>query len=1702
MVKKKYKLYVFLVSTLLLIVFPINALAIDLDPPDVNAGRDWFASTGDNVILDGSNSHDDQTPDAELAFYWEQIDVSARNYKAYVELINPDTAKASFIAPEYVGDLHFQLTVKDLFGNSETDEIVITIYEDLDESVFVSSSYGEDSNDGSMFNPVKTVSRAFELATPSLLSPIGSSWDKFYGDEYHQIANALIKTSDGGLAFAGYSSGHVAGLEDFWLVRTDADGNNPLFNKYDHEGDDRAADLVQCSDGGFALVGGTKNNVNNDRDIMVIRTESDGSLRWSNTYERGFTDERAHAIVELSDGFAILGYTKGLMGPTGYDFDAWLIRIDNEGNLLWDRTYGGTYLDEAFDLIHCENGGFAMCGYVDIGGIPEILGNGYETWLLRVEENGDFKWQKTYLQSGSWHWKNSLVQCSDFGFAIAGYTTLSPELKEDAYLIRTESDGELRWTKTYDYSESSDRASSLIECMDGGFALGGRSGVNGQDFLLIRTKANGDPIWSENYGGERVDQATDIILAHDGGLLLAGFSDTYYYEGKARDAWLVKVADIPESTFFKDIYIEEGIYNEATTLRVSNDMSIYGGFSVDVIVRPWEEAFIYPPIGLNIYPKWQRDAEDPTEINGAATTFEVKDIEDHTVIDGLTINSADGLYGIFTGGAGENSIAIYIDNASNNLHITNNFINAGKGGNGKPGQPGNDGIKGNDGYDGKSFGGIGGNSPVGFNGGNGGIGGLYAFIKQEETIWEYLDGLNYGDPCAIAEGAPGDDGKLIGIYNHGNGGNAKVAPASSFIPIKVIGEDGESASQIPLSGNDGEDGSGGQGNNIAYMLSNHKWLANKGKDGSDGSHGYGGGGGGGGGGAVKFVFKEIPGTPGLYFGYTEINIGGGGGGGGGGGEAGTAGKGGHGGGASFGVFLYNSRPKINGNFISTEGGGNGGDGGLGGIGGEGGEGGDGGKGSSDAGNGGHGGPGGDGGNGGQGGGGAGGSSCGIYQADPDRSHFSGLNYFTEHRPPIVGLSLIGPAGAGGIGGEDGNGETGCRGEVCPPQQPGVIFPDHGGTINPGESTVKLITMPRGIKFAKFKDWWTGSDIVMSLTSPSGNFFSRDTLNEDVYHSRGTGSETYTVIDPEEGEWKITLFGADIPPEGEPYSLSVELTPKNNAPIAQVQDITLTAEINGFAYGSIDAGSYDSDPYDNIWITQNPSGPYPCGETLVTLTVYDKQGAFDTAQAVVTVIDETPPTIEIPPVIFTKADESGGTTVLIEPIISDNCDPDPVITKSYIGDWYPIGVTEVIFSATDASGNTVSESVSVSVAENLPPQTTDDYEYDDIWTNQDALITLQFSDSSPSSGWLWTKYSIDDTGTSEPSIDFTEPISITSEGISYLRYHSMDTAENLEPVQQITIKIDKTAPETTIEFGDTHFIINDDVHLTLYTPILLYSTEIKDGSGVFGSFYKITNETFDSGWIPFTNAFTLEFLDIIDLHDGDYELHYYSRDFAGNDEVIKRISIVLDNSAPILSWECEGCALQDKFTFRIGALDLTGVSDVSISIRELSGSVVTEIPVEYIGDNLWQALSSFDTITLPDGNYELVVTASDTFGHSITEEFDFSIRNWAVLVLLPSTDSNKAGRTMPIKFSLRVSPEVDSEMPFVINQELEIFITDLATYDVLQHSTYGDDSTSYRISETEKLYITNFKTHKIPTIYRVMVYRKDFFIDAFEFETVK
>jgi hypothetical protein len=248
---------------------------------------------------------------------------------------------------------------------------------------------------------------------------------------------------------------------------------------------------------------------------------------------------------------------------------------------------------------------------------------------------------------------------------------------------------------------------------------------------------------------------------------------------------------------------------------------------------------------------------------------------------------------------------------------------------------------------------------------------------------------------------------------------------------------------------------------------------------------------------------------------------------------------------------------------------------------------------------------------------------------------------------------------------------------------------------------------------------------------------------------------------------------------------------------------------------------------------------------------------------------------------------------------------------------------------------------------------------------------------------------------------------------------------------------------------------------------------------------------------------------------EYEIGIHTVDKVGNintrwiNQTTKTTGFI-DTIPPVITITVpyEDEALQDGVTFETYVTDQSGVNFVNISIREPGGDhgiIINEsyesLSTTYIGEDIWQL--PFDTTGLPDGYYLLFVEACDILGNMGNNTVNFSIRNWAVIELLPSTNNHKAGRTMPVKFSLRIAEAVDPAQPFVRNEELNILIYEEDFPEtILQNSTYGNTSTDYRIESENELYITNFKTLKKPTVYVVEIWRKDMLLDSFEFETVK
>ncbi len=195
-------------------------------------------------------------------------------------------------------------------------------------------------------------------------------WDQTYGGASTDYVVAAVVTSDNSFALAGYSSSKGAGGMDYWLVRTDANGNKVWDRTYGGIGYDTARALVQTSDGGFALAGTTASKGAGYNDFWLVRTDSTGNPLWDHTYGTG-NDEYSYGLVQTSEGgFAVVG--------NNANADAWVVRTDVVGNKLWDQSYGGVPGAAALAVAKIGNVGLAIAGVDFASGNPDL-------WLAHTD---------------------------------------------------------------------------------------------------------------------------------------------------------------------------------------------------------------------------------------------------------------------------------------------------------------------------------------------------------------------------------------------------------------------------------------------------------------------------------------------------------------------------------------------------------------------------------------------------------------------------------------------------------------------------------------------------------------------------------------------------------------------------------------------------------------------------------------------------------------------------------------------------------------------------------------------------------------------------------------------------------------------------------------------------------------------------------------------------------------------------------------------------------------------------------------------------------------------------------------------------------------------------------------------------------------------------------------------------------------------
>lgn len=362
-----------------------------------------------------------------------------------------------------------------------------------------------------------------------------SGWMKTYGGSNRDEGRSVQQTKDGGYIMTGVF-GMDENLEggDVYLIKTDPSGNELWIKTYGGSKGDEGCSVQQTTDGGYIVVGNTYSFGAGEADLWLLKTDKNGDTLWTKTYGGGDDDYGSEVQLTKDGGYIIIGTTSSF-GVGGKDI--WLLKTDAKGDTLWTKTYGGENDDEGNSVKELKSGGYIVAGVTRSFRLSPFGSPTADIWLIRTDADGDTLWTKLIGENDWGEWGSSIEKLKEEGFIIVGTTqpTDLPWIGGYIYTVKTDSLGNSVWVKK---SGEIGSGGAVRQTKDRGFIITGTKGYIMSDVWLIKTDREGDILWTKTYGGERDDYGGSVQQTTDGGYIVVGTTESF---GMGRgDVWLIK----------------------------------------------------------------------------------------------------------------------------------------------------------------------------------------------------------------------------------------------------------------------------------------------------------------------------------------------------------------------------------------------------------------------------------------------------------------------------------------------------------------------------------------------------------------------------------------------------------------------------------------------------------------------------------------------------------------------------------------------------------------------------------------------------------------------------------------------------------------------------------------------------------------------------------------------------------------------------------------------------------------------------------------------------------------------------------------------------------------------------------------------------------------------------------------------------------
>lgn len=359
------------------------------------------------------------------------------------------------------------------------------------------------------------------------------TFQKNIGGDKFERALFIDRTSDDGYIVCGYSNSFGDGSYDMYLVKLDNAANIQWQKTFGGSRTDIGWGVHELKDKTFLFFGAIGIDSTND-DIFITRVDAKGNQLWQKTYGNE-KYERCTQLLPTSDGnFLLIGQRN--VGP-GNNIDSYILKIDEKGNLLWEKCYGGTLPERTYYGGETPDGDFLISGSI----LPYASARA-DIFLLKISNNGEQRWIKTIGEEKVHDIVHSFCRNRDKKtYTLTGYSETAKEGFHEGLFMQIDENGNLIRKQTYDTGEDM-RLMHSEETADGSFIVTGYSRKditkNINDAVLLKFNKDGKTEWVKTFGEpDKEDQGYWIVVNKDGSYTFVGFTHS---TGNNGDLWLIR----------------------------------------------------------------------------------------------------------------------------------------------------------------------------------------------------------------------------------------------------------------------------------------------------------------------------------------------------------------------------------------------------------------------------------------------------------------------------------------------------------------------------------------------------------------------------------------------------------------------------------------------------------------------------------------------------------------------------------------------------------------------------------------------------------------------------------------------------------------------------------------------------------------------------------------------------------------------------------------------------------------------------------------------------------------------------------------------------------------------------------------------------------------------------------------------------------